>query len=121
MGEEKRREEGGTVESPVATVGFLLSISLLHNPFSQYSLRTSGPAALTRLNPLVTHTHTEILFNGYKQHTHAHRRIISTSKQHKEQSAPPYIKPKCSSLSGTCSTSFSTTSLDVKCNCTRQK
>lgn len=61
LGEEKRREEGGTVESPVATVGFLLSISLLHNPFSQYSLRTSGPAALTRLNPLVTHTHRDTI------------------------------------------------------------
>lgn len=70
MGEEKRRGEGGTVESPVATVGFLQSITLLPNPFSQYSLRASGPAALTRPNPLVTHT--QRYYSMATNYTHTH-------------------------------------------------
>lgn len=55
--EDKRAKEGGIVELSVATVRFLLSISLLHNPFSQCSLCSSGPAALTRPNPSVTYPH----------------------------------------------------------------
>lgn len=51
-GEEK--QEGGIDDLSVATVRFLLSISLLPNPFSQCFQCTSGPAALTRPNPLVT-------------------------------------------------------------------
>lgn len=55
--DERGQEEGGMVELSVATVHFLLSISLLPNPLSQCSLCTSGPAALTRHNPLDIYTH----------------------------------------------------------------
>ena len=74
--EDKRGKEGGIVELPVATVRFLLGISLLPNPFSQCSLRTSGPAALTRPNPPV-HTYTQRYHSMATNYTH--RRMIFTS------------------------------------------
>lgn len=75
-GEEDARR--GIAELPVATVRFLLSISLLFNPFSQCSLCTSGPAALTRPNPLVIYTHTQRYYSMATNSTQAHRRIILT-------------------------------------------
>lgn len=71
-GEEDKRGQGGIVELPVATVCFLQSISLLPNPFSQCSLRTSGPAALTRPNPLVIYT--QRYYSMATKYTHMHTR-----------------------------------------------
>lgn len=96
--EDNRKQEGGIVELPEATVRFLLSISLLPNPFSQCPLHTSGPAALTGLNPLVMYTHRdtiqwlqtthtciqennihELQTINHTQHSHLHSRALFLS------------------------------------------